>query len=134
MNSVQIIGTIGRKPELKIVGNNTSLCDFSVAIKDERREYTSWINVVAFGAVAQRAETLDKGNRVFIAGRLQEDRWEKDGKKHSRMKVIADLVAKQEYADERPNPEQSTSEQKPSQSHQPLNDPQGIIDNDDLPF
>lgn len=133
MNAVQIIGTLGRKPELKIVGEGTKLCAFSIAVKDERREYTSWINVVAFGPVATTCASFDKGDRLFVAGKLQEDRWEKEGQKHSRTKIVADFVSKQEFVEKKLK-QDVTGEQTEQTAPSTQPETQGVTNNDDLPF
>jgi hypothetical protein len=51
-------------------------------------------------------ERLQKGSLVSIQGRLEQDKWERDGKKHSGMKIAVDhirLLGKAEYAGSEPD-------------------------------
>lgn len=59
----------------------------------ESKEETLFIDCTIFGKQGETAEKyLDKGRSVLVEGRLQEQRWEKDGQKHSKMVVIASNV------------------------------------------
>ena len=88
---VVLHGNVGRKNDLKRVGqNNLAILEFSVATaesyKGERK--TTWHNCKAFGA---RAETMDKyfakGSEILLWGRIEVEKWEKDGQKRSRVSV-----------------------------------------------
>jgi single-strand DNA-binding protein len=57
----------------------------------ERREETEWFNIVAWGNLAEICKQyLNKGQQVYIEGRLQTRRWEdQEGKKHFATEVVA---------------------------------------------
>jgi single-strand DNA-binding protein len=57
----------------------------------ERREDTEWFNVVAWGNLAEICKQyLNKGQQVYVEGRLQTRGWEdQDGKKHYRTELVA---------------------------------------------
>ena len=57
-------------------------------------ERTSFFNVVAWGDMAENiSDTLGKGNRVIVNGRLEQRSWETDqGEKRSVVEVIADEI------------------------------------------
>ena len=69
-NQVQLIGNLGKKPEIKTFGEDKKVATFSVATSDyyfdskgERQQQTQWHNIVAWGKTAQLAEKyLDKGH------------------------------------------------------------------------
>ncbi len=77
-NSVQLIGRLGRDPEVKETGKGTSLAKFSIATSDsyrnakgDRVEDTQWHNIVIFGKQAEIAgKYLRKGSEVAVEGRL----------------------------------------------------------------
>jgi single-strand DNA-binding protein len=76
-NSVQLIGRLGKDPEVKVFGE-TKKASFSIATSDsyknqkgEKVEDTQWHNVVIWGKLAGVAEKyLKKGQEVCIEGRL----------------------------------------------------------------
>jgi single-strand DNA-binding protein len=98
LNRVQIIGNLGRDPEVRVTPNGRKVAHFSVAVSrawtgddGERHEATEWFSVEAWGRLGEICEQyLSKGRLVYIEGRLQTDRWENDkGETHSRTKIVA---------------------------------------------
>ena len=77
-NSVQLIGRLGKDPEVKTLDNGNSVATFSIATSDyyknaqgEKVEDTQWHNVVAWGKKAELVSSyLKKGNEVAIEGKL----------------------------------------------------------------
>lgn len=96
MNLVILRGNLARDPELRVVGEKrTAVVNFTVATSREftradgtQDKVTSFITCEAWdsGAVAV-SNTLKKGDLVMVEGSLRNDSWEKDGVKHSTMKV-----------------------------------------------
>ena len=79
LNKVMIIGNVGKEPEI-IRTQNTTICKFSIATgkryKDangEKKEETTWHNVVCFGNVSNTIERLGvhKGAQIFVEGELK---------------------------------------------------------------
>jgi single-strand DNA-binding protein len=76
-NSVQLIGRLGKDPEVKMFGEKKK-ASFSIATADsyknakgEKVEDTQWHNIVIWGGLATVAEKyLKKGNEVAIEGKL----------------------------------------------------------------
>ncbi len=99
LNSVNIMGNLTRDPELKYTPSGKSVCTLSIA---NNRVYTSngqkvtevsYFDVEVWGAVAENcAKYLSKGRGVIVEGRLKQDRWEKDGKTQSKVKIQANNV------------------------------------------
>ena len=96
MNTVILRGNLARDPELRSVGEKgTSVVNFTVAVSREftradgsRDKITSFIPCEAWDSGADTiSETFKKGDLVFVEGSLRNDSWEKDGVKHSTMKV-----------------------------------------------
>ncbi len=99
LNQSEIIGNITRDPEIRQTPNGEQVCNFGVATnyswKDrtgETQERTEFHNVVAWGDLAASiAETVKKGRKVYVAGRLQTRSWETpDGIKKYTTEIIAD--------------------------------------------
>lgn len=96
MNSIMITGTAGQDAETRATQTGKMLVRFSMAIyngKDAQGEYkpSTWLQVVAFDN--DLAQTVKKGDRVNISGRLTGDVWQdKNGNKRETWKVIADAV------------------------------------------
>jgi single-strand DNA-binding protein len=98
LNKVLIIGSLGRDPELRYTPSGRPVASFSVATsrtwtssEGERREETEWFNVVAWGNLAEICKThLNKGQQVYVEGRLQTRGWEDDnGTRHYRTELVA---------------------------------------------
>ena len=99
LNSVNIMGNLTKDPELKSIPSGKSVCSLSIA---NNRVYTknsekvtevSYFDVEVWGVVAENcAKYLKKGSGVIVEGRLKQDRWEKDGKTQSRVRISANSV------------------------------------------
>lgn len=97
LNKAMIIGNLGKDPELKYMPNGKAVVSFSIATSQKWKdndgnpqEKTEWHNVTAFDKLAEIiGEYVKKGSKVYIEGRLQTDKWEKDGVTHYTTKIIA---------------------------------------------
>lgn len=85
LNKCQIIGRIGRDPEMRYMPDGSAICNFSVATSEtwkdkatgEKKEATTWHNVVMYRQLAEIAgQYLKKGGLVYIEGRLQTRKWQ----------------------------------------------------------
>jgi single-strand DNA-binding protein len=99
-NSVQLIGRLGKDPEVKQF-NDHKKASFSIATTDsyknqkgDKVEDTQWHNVVIWGKLAGVAEKyLKKGNEVCIEGKLVHRVFEINGEKRYITEVnVNDLV------------------------------------------
>lgn len=98
LNKVMIIGHLGRSPEMRYTPSGRPVTTFSVATSrswntasGERRSETEWFNVVAWGGLAEVCnDYLNKGQQVYIEGRLQTRQWEDDdGNRRTSVEVVA---------------------------------------------
>lgn len=98
MNNVVLKGNLVRDPEsreVEVSGRKTKVVNFTVAVSrffkkanGERDKDTVFIPCEAWDTGAERiAQILKKGDPVLVEGSLKTESWEKDGQKHSRMKV-----------------------------------------------
>jgi single-strand DNA-binding protein len=105
MNITLLRGNLARDPELRVVNTNgkqTSVVNFTVAVSrdyvkanGEKDKIASFINCEAWDTGAEMiAESFKKGDLVMIEGSLRNDSWEKDGVKHSSLKVRVNNFSK----------------------------------------
>jgi single-strand DNA-binding protein len=105
MNITLLKGNLARDPELRVVnpnGKQTSVVNFTIAVNrdyvkanGERDKITSFINCEAWDSGAETiSESLKKGDLVMVEGSLRNDSWEKDGVKHSTLKVRVNNFSK----------------------------------------
>lgn len=110
-NKVQLVGRLGKDPELRTVGAGTAMLRMSIATNErfkgangEWKDDTQWHPVVAWGRQAERlAQQARKGTGLVIEGRLVHRAYEaKDGTKRTSTEVaVADyqLLAQKAEAD-----------------------------------
>ena len=99
VNSVTLLGNIGRDAETKFTQGGVARTTFSVATsrrwKDqasgEWKEETDWHNVVLWKS-EKVADYLTKGKQVYVEGRLQTRSWEKNGEKRYSTEIVAQDV------------------------------------------
>lgn len=100
LNRVEIIGNLGRDPEMRYTANGTAMTRFPVAVgrtfqvDGERREETEWFNVVAWNKTAEITQQyLTKGSKVFVEGRMSTRSWDTpEGQKRYMTELIASRV------------------------------------------
>lgn len=102
LNKVMVTGRLTRDPETKYLPSGMAVTSIAIAVNrrfldsktNEWKDETTYLDVETWGKMAERlAETLTKGKPVFVEGRLKTDSWERDGQKHSKLKVVADRVS-----------------------------------------
>jgi single-strand DNA-binding protein len=134
LNKVMVIGHLGKDPEMRYTPSGRPVTTFSMAVSrswntadGERRTETEWFNIVAWGNLAEICKQyLNKGQQVYIEGRLQTRRWEdKEGQKHTSVEVVASEMMM--LGDRRDN-------SKSSQESDQEEDQEPITDEDEFPF
>ena len=132
MNSVILIGRIGKDPELKQTASGQSVCNCSLATSEsfknkagEKQEKTDWHNLQIWGTSADTfAKWVKKGDRIGIEGKISYRQWDdKDGNKKYATEII---VARFEFLNDK----------KKDPSNDPKTDNQSAPQYDDsqLPF
>ena len=102
-NTVTLTGNITRDPELRFTPSGQAVATFGLAVNrrwtnrqtNQPEEATSFFDIVSWGQLAENVtESLSKGNRVVVSGRLDQRSWEtQEGDKRSKVEVVADEVA-----------------------------------------
>ena len=137
LNQCNFIGRLGKDPECKTLNNGTMLTSFSIACGEqwrdkatgEKKEKTEWINCVAFGKTAEIiGEYVKKGQQIYISGKMQTDKYEKEGQTVYSTKINVNnmemLGGKQEGQPQPQQPQQqprqsSGTPNKPAASNEP---------------
>lgn len=103
LNRVQLIGNLGKDPETSYTSGDSPLAIARISLCTNRKykdaqgqmqEESEWHRVVAFGRVAEVAQTyLRKGSSAFIEGRLRSRKYtDKDGVQRYVTEVIAESL------------------------------------------
>ena len=116
-NKVFLIGNLTHDPDLKKTASDGAVARFGLATNrtfhkadGTECEQVCFVEIVVWDALAEVcAQYLKKGKLVFIEGRLELKKWEKDGLIHSKLFVNAQTV---EFLSP-PSPEENPSDEKP---------------------
>lgn len=105
LNHVVLIGRLTQdlgsdERSFGYVGNGQARANVSIAVNrskksgDEWVETVSYFNITIWGKTAENLKPyLTKGKQICVEGHLHQDRWEdSEGKKQSRITIIADQV------------------------------------------
>ncbi|HEX6395594.1 MAG TPA: single-stranded DNA-binding protein [Acidimicrobiales bacterium] len=102
-NHVSIVGNLTRDPELRFTPSGQATATFGVAVNrrwqnrqnQEWEEATSFFDVVCWGQLAENAaQSLSKGTRILVSGRLDQRSWEtSERERRSKIEITADEVA-----------------------------------------
>lgn len=98
LNKVTLIGNVGRDPETKTFGNGGKVCNLSLATSEswtdkqsgEKKEKTEWHNVAVFndGLISVIERFVRKGSKIYIEGKMQTRKYEKDGSDRYSTEVV----------------------------------------------
>jgi single-strand DNA-binding protein len=101
-NSITLVGNITRDPELRFTPSGAAKASLGLAVNrrwqnrqtQEWEEATSFFNIVCWREMAENAsESLQKGARVIVTGRLEQRSYEtQEGEKRSVVEVVADEI------------------------------------------
>jgi single-strand DNA-binding protein len=100
MLRIDVIGNLGGDPQVTVSQKGNEQVLLNVAVNQvrtdqngERRESTEWFRVRAMNNLFERARTLAKGNRVFVAGRCDIGHYvSRDGEPRTSFDVWADEI------------------------------------------
>jgi single-strand DNA-binding protein len=86
LNKVQLIGNVGKDPEVRTMNSGDKMVSFSVATSEswkdktsgERKEKTEWHNVVIFndGLIKVVEQYVKKGSKIYVEGAMQTRKWQ----------------------------------------------------------
>lgn len=87
VNKIILVGHVGRDPEVRETQSGTKVANVSLATNhrfkangEEERERTDWHRLTLWNRLALFAEEyVQKGDRIYIEGRLEYDSYEREG-------------------------------------------------------
>ncbi|MFL6297237.1 MAG: single-stranded DNA-binding protein [Actinomycetes bacterium] len=90
--AVSLAGNLTDNPELRHTEGGIARAMFRVAVSGRREQEVSFFTVVVWRDQAEHAaQSLSKGSRVVVVGRLQQRSWTaEDGSARSVVKVVRD--------------------------------------------
>jgi single-strand DNA-binding protein len=99
-NRVILLGNLTRDPELRYIPSGQAVSDLGLAVNHKYKnangewvDEATFVDVTVWARSAEIAnEYLSKGSPVLIEGRLKLDSWEKDGQKHSKLRVVCERL------------------------------------------
>jgi len=101
-STVTIVGNVTRDPELRYTPSGAANASFGVAVNhrwrdpqsNDWKEQVSFFDVVCWREMADNVcESLSKGTRIVVTGRLEQRSWEdSDGNKKSKVEIRADEI------------------------------------------
>jgi single-strand DNA-binding protein len=139
-NRTIIVGNLVDDPELRFTNNGIAVTNLRVAVTQRIQQDGQWrdgdtnffkVNVWR-GQAEHLADSLGKGDRVMVTGRLRQRNWETpDGDKRSVTEIEADEVgaslkwatAKVERTSQRGNGDRSSGWQRQAERGSDFNDP-----------
>jgi single-strand DNA-binding protein len=100
LNRVMLLGNLGADPELRVTPGGQAVLKLRLATNESyvdrnnvRQERTEWHRVTVWGRRAEAlGKILQKGDLLFVEGRLQTSSYEKNGEKRYSTEVIANNI------------------------------------------
>lgn len=100
LNKVQLIGYLGKDPEVRTTGSGMKVCNLSVATSESftkdgaKQEHTEWHRIIVFNKAATACGTcLKKGSMVYIEGKIQTKKFQnKQGVDQYQTEIVASNV------------------------------------------
>lgn len=98
LNRIEVMGNLGKDPELRYLPNQTPVTSISVAYTEkwrdkatnEPRERIEWFTVVLYGKQAETVcRFMKKGDCLWVAGKLQSRRYDHHGIEKTVYEIIA---------------------------------------------
>lgn len=98
VNKVILIGRMGQNPDVKYLPNGNAVANVSLATSEEwkdkatgeQQKRTEWHKVTFYNRLAEIVgEYLQKGAQIYVEGKLQTRKWEKDGVERYTTEIIA---------------------------------------------
>jgi len=92
VNEVRLVGNLGADPVITKTPGGHSVCTISLATSFKRGEVerTEWHRVVLWKGLADRTQMMRKGTSVWISGRIETRKWDKDGEAQYTTEIVAD--------------------------------------------
>lgn len=109
INNANFTGNIVSDADLSMTASGLCVSNFTVAVNKYRKDSeptVSYLDCVLFGDRAHSLTPhLTKGTKVAVNAEIKQERWEKDGKKNSRIRFIVgglEFLSSKEFSDSKP--------------------------------
>lgn len=100
-NQTTLIGHLGKDPKVTQTQNGRAKASFSIATSEyftskngERITQTEWHNVVLWGTLAESAKSVQKGDKVYLSGKLTHRSYKDEA---GNQKYLTEVVGKLFY-------------------------------------
>jgi single-strand DNA-binding protein len=100
INRVQAAGRLTRDPEMLHSQQGTSYTKTGFAYAAPKDAKATFVDIIAFGKTSERLIEMRKGAPIIVEGRLQIDRYEKEGQEKKYVTIVADYIHALEWADD----------------------------------
>ena len=141
LNKVQLIGNVGKDPDVRYLDNGVAVAAFPLATTDRAYtlangtqvpERTEWHNIVLWRGLAETAEKyVHKGDKLYIEGKIRSRSYDdQNGIKRYVVEIFADNM---EMLTPR-SPQPATAPSQPAVAQQASVSAQQAGTSDDLPF
>jgi single-strand DNA-binding protein len=92
LDTTTIVGNLTDDPEVRYTEGGIARARFRVAVSGRREREASFFTVIVWRDQAEHAaQSLSKGSRVVVVGRLQQRSWTaEDGSARSTVEVVAE--------------------------------------------
>lgn len=122
-NNVTLMGRLTKDPELKTTASGKNICSFTLAVSGFG-DKTNFIDCKAWEKTGELvSKYVGKGQRLLVVGELEQESWEKDGQKRSKLGV---LVRELQFIEKRDSDSVAAS-----QAEKLMGEPVSL---DDIPF
>jgi len=92
MNKCILCGNISTDIDFKQTSGGAPVAKFSIAV-NKPKDGTDFVPIVAWNQVAENVSTFcEKGSKILVDGRLQNNSYEKDGQKRYYTEVVAERI------------------------------------------
>ena len=96
LNKVQLIGRMGKDPEIRYTQGSEAVANVSLATSEswkdkngEKQEKTEWHNLVFYRRLAEVVgEHLKKGALIYVEGKITTEKYQKDGEDRYVTKIV----------------------------------------------
>lgn len=101
-DNITLTGVVATEPELKTTASGATVLSFRLASAQRKFDKqqgtwvdtnTNWYTVTAWSRLAENArESIGKGDRIFVSGRLTIEDWERNGKNGTAIEITAETL------------------------------------------
>lgn len=142
LNRATLIGNVTKEPELMHTAKGTAILRFSIAtnrsVKKPDESYESvptFHNIVAWSKLAERmAKAIQKGEKVYIEGRVENRSYEVEGVKKYTSEVVADNIITLKKPNKAVRTQEDYEQKKEQVEELPVSVGTERVNPDDLPF